>query len=195
MSPAILDRFDIIGFDPRGVGASTEVDCVDSFATLDQQVVSPRTPVEKAHLVDAAIAFGDACQRRSGALIQHINTEAAARDMDLLRAALGEDKISYLGYSCGTFLGAMYADLFPQRVRAAVLDGAEDPAVTGHDFVVQQVQGFESALAAFFTDCSKRVECGFNAPGRNLPAEFDALMLASTPHHSPATGSLSQATR
>jgi pimeloyl-ACP methyl ester carboxylesterase len=130
--PAELQaRFDIVGFDPRGVGLSTAVRCFASVA--DQQAFFaglPPFPVARAEQVSyirAAADFDRRCQQRNADLLPHMSTANAARDMDLLRQALGESRLTYLGLSYGTFLGTTYANLFPNRVRALVLDGAIEP--------------------------------------------------------------------
>lgn len=124
-------RFDLVGFDPRGVGESTPVRCFASQA--EQQafwgslLVFPVTPAEDLAYIRAAADFDQRCGQRSGELLPHVTTANTARDMDLLRQALGEAKLSYLGVSYGTYLGTTYANLFPDKVRALVLDGAVEP--------------------------------------------------------------------
>ena len=170
----LQERFDIIGFDPRGVGQSTAVDCIDSFALFNGVDSSPDTLAEVDHALNVAREFGEDCQRRSGALIQFVNTEAAARDMDLMREELGDEKLTYLGFSYGTFLGATYAELFPDRVRALVLDAGLDPALTPRQVIVEQSEGFELALHSFLADCAVRPDCPFKAP--DLEAAYDQLL-------------------
>ncbi len=172
---ALLERFDIIGFDPRGVGQSSAVDCVDNFDVFEDVDPSPDTPLEIDHAINSARELGRDCQRRSKALIQHVNTEAAARDMDLIREKLGDDKLTYLGFSYGTLLGATYAELFPERVRALVLDAGLDPALTPQEDVVQQSLGFELALESFFAHCEADPACPFKAP--DIRAAYDRLLV------------------
>ncbi len=160
---ALTDRFDIIGFDPRGVGESTPIDCgdgadFDAFFALDP---APDTPQERDALIDGARDYAGRCEELSANLLPHVGTADAARDMDLIRRALGEEKISYVGYSYGTLLGATYADLFPVRVRAFVLDGALDVTLDGEELSLQQAAGFERALTAFLTECASRPGCAF----------------------------------
>jgi pimeloyl-ACP methyl ester carboxylesterase len=123
--------FDVVGFDPRGVARSTPIDCLTD-AELDTMVASDPDPetLREARRSDALIReFGQGCLERSGDLTRHVSTEEAARDMDVLRSALGEERLTYFGASYGTFLGATYADLFPTRVGRMVFDGAVDPSL------------------------------------------------------------------
>ncbi len=155
-------RFDIVGFDPRGAGGSVPaVHCLTGpqldayFATND----SPATPSQRAALVVQAQRFARGCQRDSAALLRYVGTRNAARDLDVLRAALGDAKLTFLGKSYGTYLGAWYAQLFPRHVRALVLDGAIDPGSSSLGLNVSQARGFQVALRAFVTDCVARVGC------------------------------------
>ena len=124
-----MTRFDIVGLDPRGTGLSTPaIDCIDDydryFAEID---ITPDDDAEKQTLVDLADEFQTECAEQNADIIQHIGTNNSARDIDFVRQALGEDKITYLGFSYGSELGATWMTLFPDTVRAAVLDGAVDP--------------------------------------------------------------------
>ena len=176
-SADLLARFDLIGFDPRGVGSSTAIRCVDDneLDRLNSLDPTPDTPAERQLLIDGAMNFAASCGRNSGSLLPFMTTEHAARDMDRIREAVGDDKLTYLGFSYGTFLGATYARLFPDRVRALVLDGAVDATQGFESSMRTQAQGFSDALDAFFTDCEERVICLFNG-GRNVRQAFDTLM-------------------
>lgn len=159
--PEIRDRFDVVGFDPRGVGASTAVRCYDD-KQLDQYVAvdpTPRTAADVQRLVDSSKAFAAACERKVGWLLPHVSTLDQARDMDVLRAALGDAKLTYLGKSYGTYLGAKYAQLFPTRIRALVLDGALDPAASSEDLNRVQAVGFEVDLRDFLGHCVQQGDC------------------------------------
>jgi len=147
--------FDIVGFDPRGVGQSDPVKCV-STAELDALVAfdpDPDTQAERTEMDQLIHGFGQGCLDHSGDLARHMSTKEAARDMDILRAALGERKLNYLGASYGTFLGATYADLFPGHVGRFVLDGAIDPSLSNEQLSLAQAHGFETALRAYVQDC------------------------------------------
>jgi pimeloyl-ACP methyl ester carboxylesterase len=173
--PAELrDRFDIVGWDPRGTGASTAVDCGNRLDYLFAPDISPETSAEEQALETASRQFVDACVARSGALLPYLSSEATAQDMDRIRQALGDAKLTFVGYSYGTYLGTLYAHRFPDRVRALVLDGAVDPALPARDVTIQQAQGFELALDAFLADCERNSLCSFYSGG-NPRAAYDAL--------------------
>ena len=151
----ILQAYDVVGFDPRGTGASDPVDCLGD-GELDQYVAEdpdPDTPAEVASYEHFVRALGAGCRARSGELAAHVTTVEAARDLDVLRAALGEGRLDYFGASYGTKLGATYADLFPARVGRMVLDGAVDPELSSRELSLEQAGGFETALRAYVADC------------------------------------------
>jgi len=153
--------YDIVGFDPRGVGQSDPLECVDT-KQLDALVAfdpDPDTRAERNQMDRLIRQFGQGCLDHSGELARHMSTKEAARDMDILRAALGERKLDYLGASYGTFLGATYADLFPGNVGRFVLDGAIDPALSNEQLSLAQAHGFETALRAYVKDCVDRGGC------------------------------------
>jgi pimeloyl-ACP methyl ester carboxylesterase len=157
----VRERYDIVGFDPRGVGQSSPVDCVGD-AELDQFVAmdgSPDNSAETRALIRVSQSFAEECARRSGALLNHVGTESVARDLDILRAALGDEQLHYLGKSYGSFIGATYAQLFPTRVGRLVLDGAVDPSLDIEEKSLAQAAGFEQALAAFVADCQPQAFC------------------------------------
>ena len=171
------EQFDLVGFDPRGTAGTTPIDCTDSPTAMTDLDPSPDNALESDALYDAAQDFADACEAAHGAGLAFIDTLSVAKDMELLRVALNEDKLTYFGFSYGTLLGAMYAGLYPERVRAFVLDGAIDPALPPADFVVEQARGFESGLTAFFANCSAEPSCTFKAdPGEDLGGTFDNLI-------------------
>ena len=153
--------YDIVGFDPRGVGKSTPLECADTkltdeFATVDPD---PDTPAEVSQFDRINRVFGQSCLTRSGELAGHISTNEVAKDMDILRAALGERQLDYLGASYGTLLGAKYADLFPHNVRRMVLDGALDPTLSSEQVNIGQTRGFETALDAYVKYCIGEGDC------------------------------------
>jgi pimeloyl-ACP methyl ester carboxylesterase len=157
----VLERFDLVGFDPRGVGLSAPVSCItdkqkDQLAGLDPDV---RTSAGRATAKAAATAVVKECTTKYGAALAHFNTEETARDVDLLRQALGDKKLNYLGFSYGTRLGAAYAHLFPTKIRVAVLDGALEPQTPELTEDERQAQGFEKAFDQFAADCQRRSAC------------------------------------
>jgi pimeloyl-ACP methyl ester carboxylesterase len=177
---ALQDRFDIVGFDPRGVGRSTPVACYDP-AQMDDYLyglteADRGTDAWIQEQEASAAAFAAACAEKTGPLLGEVDTESAARDLDLLRAVLGDEKLNYLGFSYGTFLGATYAELFPDRVGRLVLDGALDPATSNFEVTATQAQGFESALRAYLTDCLAGTECPFTGSVDDAMATIKALL-------------------
>jgi pimeloyl-ACP methyl ester carboxylesterase len=162
VSPAVRARFDVVGFDPRGVGGSIPALHCLSDPQMDKYLATsdnPTTPAGMSALIAENKLFARACQRSSGALLPYVATRNAARDMDVLRAVLGDTKLTYLGKSYGTYLGTWYAQLFPSHVRALVLDGAVDPAESGFGLNKVQAQGFEVALRSFTADCVRMPAC------------------------------------
>ena len=167
----LLSRFDVVGFDPRGVGRSTAVDCGDlnrSFRVVERD-----------------------CIARSGDLLPYVGTVNAARDLELLRVALGDEQLTYLGFSYGTALGAVYADMFPSSVRALVLDGSVDPeagrynvdgtAVGNWGTPFYGVQDFGGTADVFFDLCDATVECPAGPDSRRLlDRVYDQVRDAST---------------
>jgi pimeloyl-ACP methyl ester carboxylesterase len=156
-------RFDIIGFDPRGVAASAPVRCntgpqLDKFFATDS---SPDDQQEIDTLGKEGKSFAERCKTKADSELPRVGTVDAARDMDVLRAALGDEKLTYYGASYGTYLGAVYAEQFPKNIRAVVLDGAVDPKLSSTELLIEQAKGFETALRAFADDCVKSGGCPF----------------------------------
>ncbi|MBV2365782.1 alpha/beta hydrolase [Streptomonospora nanhaiensis] len=186
VSADVRDRFDVVGFDPRGVGRSSPITCLEPAAMDDFLGVdylsrdgdsdpAELTAAGVAELVDTNRAFVAGCRERAGELMRHLGTANVARDMDVLRAALGDHRLTYLGKSYGTYLGAHYADLFPDRVRALVLDGAMDPSLDVVDLGVQQAQGSETALRAFTAHCLDLPDCPLGGSGDSVESGIDRI--------------------
>ena len=154
-------RYDVVGFDPRGVGRSAPVDCVpdaelDAFLGMDP---TPDDAAEQQEFAEQAARFGQACLDNAGPILAAVSTVDAAKDMDILRSALGEERLTYLGKSYGTYLGAVYAEQFPERVGRFVLDGAVPPDLTTQEVGLGQAEGFERATAAWAQDCVDEGDC------------------------------------
>lgn len=178
LDPLVRAGYDIVGFDPRGVGASTAVECVDG-PTVDAwraESVDPDTPEGLAEHTARAEQFAAACAARTGPLLGEVDTDSAAQDMDLMRAVLQDEELTYLGYSYGTLLGAAYAEQFPERTGRFVLDAAVDPALTDAELTLQQAAGFERSLRVFAASCLPQDGCPFHGTVDDAMAEIDALL-------------------
>ena len=173
-----LTSFDLVGFDPRGVDRSGGIKCVDD-AFQDAHLYlddTPDTPEEQALLDEAEQGFVDGCKANYGDTLKFYSTANTARDMDSIRAGLGDEQMSFLGISYGTYLGGVYATLFPDRVRAMVLDSAYEPnGDTVEQQYLTQLVGFEGAFNDWAKWCQEDVACPFNAP--DVGARWDALRL------------------
>jgi pimeloyl-ACP methyl ester carboxylesterase len=177
-SEALLTHFDILGWDPRGTGLSEPaIDCIDDYDEyFGPTDITPDTPEERQQIIDLAKDFEDQCATKNADILQFVGTNFSARDMDSIRQALGEEQITYFGFSYGSELGATWATLFPDTVRAAVLDGAADPNADFLESGLQQTAGFEHTLDTFLAKCSADTSCVFNSGG-DAEGAFDALML------------------
>ncbi|GGW55454.1 alpha/beta hydrolase [Streptomyces xantholiticus] len=168
-------RYDLVAVDPRGVARSEPVECLtgpemDKYTQVDQ---TPDGAAEASKLEQAYKDFAAGCEKLSGKILPHVSTEEAARDMDITRAVLGDEKLNYVGASYGTFLGATYAELFPDRAGRLVLDGAMDPALPARELNRDQTAGFETAFKAFAADCVKQADCPL---GRTSVADASARL-------------------
>ncbi|MFJ4190355.1 alpha/beta hydrolase [Kitasatospora sp. NPDC089509] len=182
-------RYDLIGLDPRGVGRSNPVNCL-SGERMDAFTATDLAPGDQ-RAIDALVAvdqeFAEGCRKQAGAALGHLSTVESARDMDVLRALVGDERLNFVGKSYGTFLGATYAGLFPSKVGRVVLDGAMDPsldAVTGNR---TQAGGFETAWAAFARDCAGREDCPLGRTEQQVGDRLTALLAAVRAHPLPST--------
>jgi pimeloyl-ACP methyl ester carboxylesterase len=157
---ALRTRYDLVSFDPRGVGRSAGVKC-ENDQQLDeyfQQDGTPDDAAERQEFLRNTRTFNAACDRNSGRILPQVRTTDAARDMDLMRQVLGDDKLHYFGISYGTELGGVYAHLFPGNVGRAVFDGVVDPTQNPEQSALGQARGFQLALDNFAEDCTSKVE-------------------------------------
>lgn len=176
MPASLLDRFDVVGFDPPGVARTAPIVCLSSAGLERYYHVDP-DPVTKEGvqaILSADRSFADGCEAHSGAELPYVSTVDAAMDMDVLRRDLGERRLTYMGFSYGTLLGATYANLFPGKVRAMVLDGALDPALGVIPELDQQAASLDGQLRQFFSWCT-RTGCSWKPPG-DPEAAYQALL-------------------
>jgi len=189
LGSALLRKFDVIGWDPRGVGQSTPVKCLDT-EQLDKFIAADGSPDDEAEITelnDEAKTLADGCRQRAGELLPHVGTKDAARDIDVLRGIVGDTQLNYLGMSYGTFLGATYAELFPKNVGRLVLDGAVDPAKTSEENNIAQAKGFDTALDAFAEDCAQR-QCRLGSSKTEVLGKVDKLINDSDANPLPGDG-------
>lgn len=176
LSPEVLTEFDVVGFDPRGVGYSEPLECLDATG-VDDYLGAGLVIEEDGNLTDASqteleernAAFIAGCEAELGEDLRHLGTANVARDMDILRELLGDEQLNYLGKSYGTYVGAHYAARFPENVRAAVLDGAVDPTMSPLEMGIQQAEGFQTALEAFVADCVDQHDCVLSTESDGTP--------------------------
>lgn len=174
VSPEISRAYDLVGFDPRGVNRSAGIECLSDQET-DEYLAATAEP-GSPESEEWSVRIAEACEANSGEVLPYLDTYSAARDMDVLRAALGEEQLDYLGYSYGTYLGASYAELHPDRVDRFVLDGAVDPSLSMNEFVAGQAEGFELATEAFLANCLEAGEgCPFKGTEEDAKQQLQAL--------------------
>lgn len=167
VSPALRADYDVVGWDPRGVGRSTRVTCFTDAKQTDELLYGTytgayATPEWIDELTTREQGFASACEANTGELLAHMDTASNARDLDLIRAVVGSDKLNYVGYSYGTWLGTVYAQLFPQRVGAMVLDGGYDPSLAAFDLFQQRMVGFDLAFRSWMQSCLDGAGCPFS---------------------------------
>lgn len=198
ISAEVREVYDVVGFDPRGVARSAPLTCftdeqMDDFLGGDPTPDDAQEEAESAQLLEE---FADACAEAAPELVGHVSTVEAAKDMDVLRSALGEEELSYLGASYGTYLGATYASLFPENVGRFVLDGAIDPALTGVEMGLGQAEGFERATRAYVEDCVAGGDCPLGSDVDSamaaIPAFLDQLDADPLPVRGDVNGELTE---
>jgi pimeloyl-ACP methyl ester carboxylesterase len=178
---SLRDQYTLVAFDPRGVSRSSKVTCYDAKGT-DQFLYTSNNAVpgsaKDVELSRAEIKkFDEACKANTGPILGHVDTVSAAKDMDVIRAALGDAKLNYLGFSYGTFLGTTYAALFPDKVGRFVLDGAIDPRVSDEQQNLNQLKGFNLALNNYLKDCVKNnPDCPFQSTLGDAKAKVIAFL-------------------
>ena len=178
--PEVLDRFDLIGFDPRGVARSTPLRCFatneDAADVFGRMHPLPVTGQQEKTTIKAYKDYGEFCDRFAGPLLEHMSTKDVAQDLDTLRAAVGDRKLTYVGFSYGTLLGATYVNLFPKNARAIILDGNVDPKLRLLDGVEYDRQrtdgGFQYALDNFLARCDQDADCAFAGNARKKYTEL-----------------------
>ncbi|MER6239083.1 alpha/beta hydrolase [Streptomyces clavifer] len=176
------ERYDLVSFDPRGVGDSAGVKCLDTKA-MDAWLAADITPddtAEEQAYARGVGAYARSCARNSGPVLAHVGTQDAARDLDLMRHVLGDEKLNYFGVSYGTQLGGVYAHLFPEKVGRTVFDAVVDPTSDVLANGLGQAKGFQGALENFTEDCVKQEECFFDgkdpaADEKKLTALIESL--------------------
>lgn len=177
IDPALRRAYDIVGFDPRGVPASSAVRCMSGRGETRLRMAdpSPDTAAEERALWRVSGSVAPGCLARTPAIARHVSTTDAARDLDLLRSALGDERLNWLGLSYGTQLGTRYLELFPDRAGRFVLDGAVDPALDGMAISRDQSDGFQLALRRFARDCAASRGCVARTE-RGVIAAVNALL-------------------
>jgi pimeloyl-ACP methyl ester carboxylesterase len=178
---ALADKFDLVGFDPRGVGASEpKVKCLSDKEKDDERLEPPvegATPEAVAAIEQENKEFAERCAKESGVdMLANVGTRDVVKDMDVLRSALGEVKLTYLGYSYGTRIGTAYAEAFPGNVRAMILDGAVAPNEDRVQQIIGQANGFKKAFDAFAAACTKKPDCALGTSAADAEARLDKML-------------------
>jgi pimeloyl-ACP methyl ester carboxylesterase len=181
---ALRDSFDLVGWDPRGTGDSDGIRCLsdsqlDTYFATD---ATPETPTERAADEAENQLLAQGCKVHAGALFGHVDTLSTVKDMDVLRAVVGDRTLSYFGASYGTYLGAWYAQTFPWRVGRLVLDGAVDPSLDSKGYIAGQAMGFDRAVSAYLTDCLHQDGCPWRGTPQDARSQLGALLDSAHDH-------------
>ncbi len=178
VAPKVATQFDIVGFDTRGVGQSIPVTCMTGRQTTTwlRADGSPDTAAEERRLMSLAARLAQGCLDRSPAIARHLGSDDTVRDMDILRQAIGDERLNFLGYSYGTFLGTLYAEAFPATVGRFVLDGALDPSLDIMEVSKGQSDGFQLAMTRFARDCVTRRSCPWTGSATTVLRGINAIL-------------------
>ena len=190
VAPEVSQQFDIVGFDPRGVAASAPVTCMNGSQTTRWLLADPTpdTRIEQDILMGLAREISAGCLQYSPRIAPFISTANTVNDLDILRSALGEQKLNLLGFSYGTSLGALYAQKFPSQVGRMVLDGAVDPSLNGMEISKGQSGGFQGALVRFAKDCANRSNCPYTGDWNDVLTGINQLLASLENHRLPTSG-------
>jgi pimeloyl-ACP methyl ester carboxylesterase len=173
-------NFDIVGFDPRGVGRSAPVTCMTDAErdAAREKVFRKNTDEGLAAALAFNKSFAEQCSQQTGEVLGHIDTVSAAKDLDVLRAVVNDATLNYLGFSYGTFLGSTYASLFPDKVGRLVLDGAVDPSISNEELTAGQARAFERAIRTYVASCQGQNQCPLSGSVDNGVQEIRDLINA-----------------
>ncbi|KAF2151617.1 hypothetical protein K461DRAFT_286629 [Myriangium duriaei CBS 260.36] len=192
ISQDLLDHFDIIGVDPRGIGTSTPLQCdLDIFN--ERVSYAPKTEADFAKLVAHNKAVGESCLKLSGNLTRHMDTVSVARDFEAVRIAAGGEKMNFLALSYGTLIAQQYAQLFPESVRALALDGIVDHDQPPTSTIVTESQTYEAVLDKFITWCESNSTCALH--GQDVGAVIDSVLAAADQEPLPVPNAAQQRLR
>ncbi len=178
IAPNAAKAFDVVGFDPRGVGESVPMVCLTGPQTTTwlQADQSPDTPAEVRRLMRLSAGLANGCLTKSPLMARHVGSENTVRDMDILRQALGDTALNFLGFSYGTYLGTLYAEQFPDRVGRFVLDGALDPSLDLMDISKGQSGGFQLAMKRFAENCTRHKDCPYPGGAADVLTGINRLL-------------------
>lgn len=190
VSEKVRSQFDVVGFDPRGVARSAPITCVDD-RTMDEWLGADPTPNDAAaqqSLLTESKDFANSCKAKAGPLLAHVSTVEVAKDMDILRAALGEDKLDYLGKSYGTLIGSVYAGLFPSHSGRMILDGVVPPDLTSEEMNLGQAKGFEQATQSYVSNCVAQGDCPLGGTSEAAMAKIRSFLNGLDANPLPVSG-------